>query len=176
MPKFEKPVFLTRILASLSVAFSRRYTPSMLTWALEQPTASVVLLLTVVVVVLVSWENHPMTSVAIATVNAMSRTAAISGEIPFFVFFIKITYPHFGVLVNVSPTPPQFVVTTALEKLPGQAPNPVPVIVNWVSWLSFREPIGVKPVLNELPVVFTTTSPRIATGLPPVFSTITLTF
>ena len=47
----------------------------------------VVLLVAVVVVVLVSVENHPITSVAMATVKAISNTAAINGDTP-FLFFI----------------------------------------------------------------------------------------
>src|SRR3989338_11486137 len=56
--------------------------------AFEQATASVVLLETVAVVDLVSVENQPITSVAIATVKAISRTAAINGDMPFFFLII----------------------------------------------------------------------------------------
>jgi hypothetical protein len=53
------------------------------TRASAQFTAEVVLFVIVVVVERVKDENHPIINVAIATVNAMSNTAAINGEIPF---------------------------------------------------------------------------------------------
>jgi hypothetical protein len=48
-----------------------------------QLTASTVRLETVVCVVLVTVETHPITSVAIATVTAIRSTEASNGEIPF---------------------------------------------------------------------------------------------
>src|SRR3989338_5837762 len=58
----------------------------MLMLADEQSTAKFVLLVTALVVLLVKVENHPAMSGAMATVNAIRRTAAMSGEIPFFCF------------------------------------------------------------------------------------------
>src|SRR3989338_886047 len=60
----------------------------MLICALEKLIDSDVLLLTVVVVLLVSVENQPETRVAIETVNAINKTDAISGLIPFILFLL----------------------------------------------------------------------------------------
>ncbi len=85
MLRFVMPLFLT---IALAVVVPPDVLAPVYTWsiAIEAPlqlTAMVVLFVTVAVVVLVSVENHPAISVAMATVNAISRTAAISGEIPF---------------------------------------------------------------------------------------------
>src|SRR3989344_1045295 len=89
MPIGLESLFFTIILADPAVP-GDKYTESMLTLADVQPTVSVVLFDTVSVVDFVSAPNHPIMSIAIDTVIAISMTEAISGETPFLMQLLAI--------------------------------------------------------------------------------------